>query len=360
MYCKNIIFTEAPLIKAFRYKDYFQLVPIFYSTKAPISHYASHFPCFLEYEADVKEEYIPTEQMLRENGMSEEVLKLGRKLPSQTRARKEILHLLSSLTNFSFYEYMGRNCWGIQTPMRDIDTLSKEEVDQINNQFSHWIIGGYYYPSIAEDLKISSLTNCRDYYDAYDTPIDYFTINPNLESNSEIKIPPYLSFVLDRYYSLSDEEKGTVRQCLGLLYEGIELFNTHRSVSLLSVVSSIEGMAQLDLKVFGNGEVLGAKKCFVRYLKTYVAGKSEEKFKFYYEKRCEITHEGALFLSDVDLYGDIKKQDEDWRFRLEVLQAARIALYNWLRRKREASSRGQASAVGAAASAAARPAWGAK
>ncbi len=90
MYCRNIIFSDAPLIKAVRYKDYFQLVPIFYSTKAPITYYASLYPCFLECEADVKDEDILAEQMLRANGMSEEVLKIGLELPSQTRVRKKI------------------------------------------------------------------------------------------------------------------------------------------------------------------------------------------------------------------------------------------------------------------------------
>ena len=113
------------------------------------------------------------------------------------------------------------------------------------------------------------------------------------------------------------------------------MFNTNRSVSLLSIVSSIEGMAKLDLKKYGNGERLGSADRFLRYLKTYVAGRSEQKFREYYKRRCEITHEGQLFLSDIDLYGDIQKQDEDWRFRLEILQAARLAFFNWMRRKNQ-------------------------
>ena len=158
------------------------------------------------------------------------------------------------------------------------------------------------------------------------------TVNPNLDSNQEIKISPYLEFIIDSYFSLCDEEKELVRQCIGLLYEGIELFNTNRSVSLLSIVSSIEGMANLDLKIYGNGERLGPTDRFLRYLKTYVAGRSEQKFRGFYKRRCDITHEGRLFLSDLDLYGDIQKQDEDWRLRLEILQAARLAMYNWMRR----------------------------
>lgn len=65
-------------------------------------------------------------------------------------------------------------------------------------------------------------------------------------------------------------------------------------------------MAKLDHKIYGNGQQLGPTKRFVNYLKTYVAGKSEDKYREYYNKRCEITHDGTLFLSDLDLYGDIQ------------------------------------------------------
>ena len=273
---------------------------------------------------------------MREKGISEDVLKLGRKIPSQTRARREILHLLTSLTNFHFFEYSSaNNCWGIQASMKDVKELTAEELEILNNQTSHWIIRSYIYPNCAEDLKITTLTACKEYYQAIDNPLDYYTVNCNLGNNPEIKIPPYLDFVLDRYYSLDENEKNVVRQCIGLLYEGVGLFDTNRSISLLSIVSSIEGMAKLDLKKYGNGLKMGPTNRFLRYLKTYVAGKSEDKFMAYYKKRCDISHEGVLFLSDLDIYGDIQKQDEDWRLRLEVLQAARLALYNWLRRKNE-------------------------
>ena len=187
----------------------------------------------------------------------------------------------------------------------------------------------YFYASVA------GFTACKEYYEQKDEPIAYFTVNPNLDSNQEIKISPYLEFIIDSYFSLCDEEKELVRQCIGLLYEGIELFNTNRSVSLLSIVSSIEGMANLDLKIYGNGERLGPTDRFLRYLKTYVAGRSEQKFRGFYKRRCDIAHEGRLFLSDLDLYGDIQKQDEDWRLRLEILQAARLAMYNWMRRRQQ-------------------------
>jgi len=332
MYCRNIIFTNAPLLKAFRYGDCFQLVPCFYSRNVPISVYASHFPCFLEYVVEEKEEELPIIDELKQKGFSEDVLKIGRMIPVQTRVRKEILHLLSALTNFHFFEYCsGRGSWGIQIPMKNVKELTPDELKWLNEQTSHWTMRGYVYPNLADDLKISKFTDCKEYYEASDDLMTYFTVNSNIDNNQEIKIPPSLDTVIDRYYLLKDEERDVVRQCMGLLYEGVDLFDTNRSVSLLSIVSSIEGMAKQDWEKYGKGKKKRPTDRFLRYLKTYVAGKSEDKFRKYYEKRCEITHDGSLFLSDLDLYGDIQKQDADWHFRFEVLQAARMALYNWLR-----------------------------
>lgn len=333
MLYRNIIFTNAPFIKAFRYRDVFQLVPFFYSSQAPISVYASHFPAFLEYEVENEvAEILNCEEEFRKKGIAEDALALVRKIPSQTRVRKEIIHLLSSLTNFHFFEYGAEhNCWGIQAPMKNVDSLNEEELEKLNNQTSHWTIRSYVYPGLSQDLNISGFSPCKEYCEPCDNSRAYFTVNLNIANNPEIKFPPYLEYVFDRYFSLAEDEKETVRQCVGLLYEGIELFASKRSVSLLSIVSSIEGMAKLDLQKYGNGEQLRPTMRFLRYLKTFVAGKSEEKFRLYYEKRCEITHEGVLFLSDIDLYGDIQKQNEDWLLRLEILQAARIALYDWLR-----------------------------
>jgi len=335
MYCRKIIFTNTPLLKAYRYRDLFQIVPIFYSSKAPFSYYASHFPAFLEYQIEDNEgETIICEDMLRKYGMTEEGVRMARFFPQQSRMTRELLYLLSALTNFHFFEYdSGMDCWGIQTPMQDIKTIGETEEKEINSQTSHWTIRCYSYPTLKEDLQISDFTNCTSYYENTEDPIPYFTNNPHLEGNTEIKVPPHLDFVLDRYFSLSGDDRKWVRQCIGLLNDGIDLFNRKSSVSLLSIISSIEGMALLDYKKYGKTKGLSPKNRFLRYLRTYVAGKSEEKFKRYYERRCEITHEGVLFLGDIDIFSDTQYQNGDWLLRLEIMQAARLAVYNWLRRK---------------------------
>jgi len=331
MIYRTIIFTNSPLLRAIRYGDRFQLVPFFYFHNAQITECARHFPAYLEYEAEKIEECSGIENELRKKGVGEDVIQFGKSLPNQERVKREIIQLLTCITNFRFFEYdFSDNGWGIQTPLSDIKELSSEELKALDNQTSHWTIHGYYYPGLKEDLKISAFTQCTELCKPHLDGRSYFTNNPNIENNPEISIPPNLEFCLDRYYGLPDEQRKRVKHCLGLLSDGIALFDTKRSVSLLAIVSSIETMALLDYELYGQAPKLGPMAQFTRYLKRYVAGHSEDKFKSYYKKRCEITHEGSLFLGDIDIYADLSKQHEDWMLRLEIMQAARMALYNWL------------------------------
>lgn len=334
MLYRSVIFTNSPLMKGYRYKDKFQLVPMFYFPDAPFCRYANHFPAFLEYEAEEKIEQTGIEDYLREKGLGEEVIEMGSKLPNQVRVRREILLLLTSLTNFHFYEYMsGGNSWGVQVPLKDLDKLTEEESKNLKTPLSHWFVRCYTYPKLKDDMKIGSFTQCSKYYEETEDSLNYFMNNPNIENNPETKFALGTEFCIDRYYQMEDGLKLKVRRCIGLLADGVDLFDTKRSLSLVSVVSCIEGMALVDYDLYGEVPKLGATNRFIRYLKRYVAGKSEEKYRTYYRKRCDIAHEGFLMIGDVDTYTDIIEQDADWRMRLEILQAARMSLHHWLRRK---------------------------
>lgn len=334
MLYRSVIFTNSPLLKGFRYRDKFQLVPIFYFLKAPFCRYASHFPAFIEYEAEEKVEQTGIEGYLREKGLGEELIEMGSRLPNLVRVRKEILLLLTSLTNFHFFEYSScGNSWGVQVPLKDLDNLTDAESKNLNNPTSHWFLKIYTYPGLKDDMKIESFTQCAEYYEEAESSLSYFKNNPNVENNPETKFALGTEFCLDRYYQMDADLKVKVRRCIGLLSDGVDLFDTKRSLSLLSVVSCIEGMAKIDYDLYGKTPGLGATNRFTRYLKMYVAGKSEDKYRAYYKKRCNITHEGFLMTGDVDIYADIQEQDADWRMRLEILQAARMSLHHWLRRK---------------------------
>lgn len=163
--------------------------------------------------------------------------------------------------------------------------------------------------------------------------MDYYTNNPEADHQKQIQFPPAMEFCLDRYIAMRGDMRKGVRHSISLLADGVESFNYKRSVSTMATIASIEGMANIDFKLYGTADETNRPTArFIRYLKRYVAGRSEEKYKQYYSRRGEICHDGSIFLGDDDLYGDITEQDRDWILRLEIQQAARIALYNWLRR----------------------------
>lgn len=332
---KSIIFTDVPLLKAFQYREFFQLVPFFYFKGAPFSKFARHFPAVLEYECEDKEEKQPMEAELLKRGLSEDVVKLGRSIPESQRVKREILHLLTALTNYYFFEYnASEGHYGIQTPMDDFNTLSPEDTEKFNNQISHWTIPAYLYPKVGELLQQQTFTNCTEFCEEATNFLDYYTNNPDANHQKQIQFPPAMEFCLDRYLAMRGDMRKGVRHCISLLADGVEFFDYKRSVSTMATIASIEGMANIDFKLYGTADEKNRPTArFVRYLKRYVAGRSEEKYKQYYSRRSEICHDGTIFLGDDDLYGDINEQDRDWLLRLEIQQAARIALYNWLRRK---------------------------
>ena len=334
MLYKTVIFSDAPVLKGMKYRDRFQLVPFYYSEAVPISRYARHFPAFLEYEAEELEEELACESELNGREISEDVIKTSRYVPNQERVKREILQLLTCLTNYHFFSYDSSfSIWGIQIPSDNLDGIGSEELVQLDGAKSKWTIGCYCYPGMKKDLELTKFSEVLEYYDTDSAKDDYFTNNPGIWLSPELSFPKYLEFCLDRYYALTDDVYKRTKHCIGLLTDGIALFDTKRSVSLLAIVSSIEGLALLDYEMYGEKKGLGAKNRFTRYLKRYVAGKSNDKFEAYYKKRCDITHEGALFIGDLDVFSNSEEQHKDWMLRLEIMQAARIALYHWLRRK---------------------------
>lgn len=332
---KSIIFTDVPLLRAFRYKECFQLVPLFYFEGMPFSKYSRHFPAVLEYECEDKEEILPVEAELQNRGLTENVVKLGRTIPESQRIKREILHLLTALTNYYFFEYnASAGYYGIQAPMDDLNTLSPEEIEKFNNQISHWTIPVYLYPKVGEQLQQQTFTDCTEFCEKATDFMDYYTNNPDAEHQEQIHFPPAIEFCLDKYIAMRGDMRKGVRHCISLLADGVEFFNYKRSLSTMATIASIEGMANIDFKLYGTAKETNRPTTrFVRYLRQYVAGRSEEKYKLYYSRRCEICHDGSIFLGDDDLYGDNTEQDRDWMLRLEIQQAARIAFYNWLRRK---------------------------
>lgn len=88
MLFKTIIFSDVPVLKGFRYRNRFQLVPFFYSESAPRPEHTRHFPVFLEYEVETIENEYFLDDILYDKGFTEEQIKNAHFIPYKKRVKK--------------------------------------------------------------------------------------------------------------------------------------------------------------------------------------------------------------------------------------------------------------------------------
>ena len=152
------------------------------------------------------------EAELLKRGLSEDVVKLGRSIPESQRVKREILHLLTALTNYYFFEYNASlEHYGVQVPMDDFNTLSPEDTEKFNNQISHWTIPAYLYPKVGEQLQQQTFTDCTEFCEEATNFLDYYTNNPDTNHQKQIQFPPAMEFCLDRYLAMRGDMRKGVR-----------------------------------------------------------------------------------------------------------------------------------------------------
>ena len=327
-YYKALVFSNSVLKTSFRFEDKFQVLPIDMRGK-PQSPAARHFPLFLEYTIDYQ------------NNEPTDIFILG---SIKHNAEKEILNLLSCLTNHRFFKYdTSMIGWGIKMPNKLADDLTEEERQEIDNQESCMFMGVYYYPGLKEDLIIEQFTNFKPTASFKEAQMhEYFTDNPIDDYSHEVCFPNTLYTALHNYYNLSSETRKKVNSCIYLACDGMDIASNKRSLSFLSYISAIEGLIGLEndsspeICPHCKRPVLSVNQNFVKFLSKYVAGsaKSQKKYKDIYNLRSRITHSGKLFLGDYELSFDENNEDKEyneWLMRLETLQLFRISLDSWLR-----------------------------
>ena len=342
-YYKALVFSNSILKTSFRYEDKFQILPIDMEGK-PKSPYARHFPMFLEYTIDYQ------------NNEPTDIFSFG---AIKINKEKEILNLLSCLTNHRFFQYnTSMFGWGIEMSNKRIENMTEDERQNLNNSESRMFMGVYYYSGLKEDLKIEQFTDFKPTASFKEAQMhEYFTDNPIDDYNHEVCFPNTLYTALHNYYNLSSETRKKVNSCIYLACDGIDISSNKRSLSFLSYISAIEGLVELEEDdneiTFACGScktiesspyscpqcgrpIWGVKQKFVNFLSKFVAGstKSQKKYKDIYNLRSRITHSGKLFQGDYELSfdkDDEEKSYNDWLMRLETLQLFRISLDSWLR-----------------------------
>lgn len=327
-YYKALVFSNSILKTSFRYEDKFQILPIDMEGK-PKSPYARHFPMFLEYTIDYQ------------NNEPTDIFSFG---AIKINKEKEILNLLSCLTNHRFFQYnTSMFGWGIEMSNKRIEYMTEDERQNLNNSESRMFMGVYYYSGLKEDLKIEQFTDFKPTASFKEAQMhEYFTDNPIDDYNHEVCFPNTLYTALHNYYNLSSETRKKVNSCIYLACDGMDISSIKRSLSFLSYISAIEGLVGLEDDISPNTcpqcgrPILSINQKFVNFLSKFVAGsaKSQKKYKDIYNLRSRITHSGKLFQSDYELSFDENDEEKcynDWLMRLETLQLFRISLDSWLR-----------------------------
>jgi hypothetical protein len=310
----------------------------------PDSPYAKHFPNYLEFSIDHSE------------CEPDDINKLTSIIVNHS---KEIVNLLSCLTNHRFFIYDISVCgWGIVFPRVKYDELSLDEKNKYDEMESDWFLGNYSYHNKKEDQTIYKLTDfSMNAILVENRKHEYFSNNPIDDDLHELKFPNTLNSALDFYYQLSDKTRLKVNSCIYLACDGMDIAPTKRSLAFLSYVSALEGLVNLEVnddeiefecascKAIKSSPyycpscsrpIWGIKQKFIVFLSKFVAGsdKSKKIYSEIYNLRSKMTHTSQLFVGDYEMSFDIdrnKKEYEDWLMRLETLQLVRISLDSWLR-----------------------------
>ncbi|GAB2464284.1 hypothetical protein GCM10011375_16430 [Hymenobacter qilianensis] len=305
--------------------------------RTPKNKLQRHFPNILEYWIDENDKvtklFGDDDEDYDDNGLMNELATL-----TATTITKEekILSLLTTFTNNIFFTYKGIDgSWGMPTD----NTIPRED---LNSASSKWSMGIFFYPGMPDDLKISGFTEITiNPIQTVDYP-DYYLDQPHLDSDwyTDIQFPSILDYLLDSYFNLEGNAANSVNAAISYTASAVELFNTRKTLSLLSSFTSLETMVNLEYdgvdpcrcRECGQQRFSISKK-FRDYLLKYIGDTQSNKKKFnkYYALRSKIVHTGKQLQSEL-LFADVEQtiRHEELITRTEILQLGKLSIINWL------------------------------
>lgn len=321
---KVIVFCSNPLIGKFRFNDLFQIYPL-KSEYAPTSGLVKFYPVVLEYHlGKIEAEPVP-------KGL-EDVAQELTLLKHNSNVQKEILNLLSIISNYHFFVPDVMPQWFINLD----ESKSKDEID---SQVSQPGLNIYTYPQLQAETKITTfstvdypnveLVQHQDYYSHFGLDVD-----------EVVKFPEHIDATIHKYYTVVGEEYEAVISAIAQIVNGIDLRDRMKSLSFLSFVSSIETMVNFENK---NVQVDSCKSCgqpmfkvmskFREYIFKY--GIDNDKLKKEVDKiyslRSKMVHAGLLLLNDnlID-WGNDKQHTAEWHIHMSLMHLSRLTLVNWM------------------------------
>lgn len=328
---KHIFFTRSPLDGKYQFDGLFQIYPISL-TGMPVSEQQKHFPCYIEFfttkedNVNLQTPYPEANELM--SGMAAPLVK-----------QDLFLSLLTTCTNHYFFRYEDfTGMWGFS-----IDDVKEDRDKNIESPIKcTWFVPSYGNSAIKENkviIKFSELNipNAKEVRFA-----DYFmgTISHDEYFSDPITFPSIIKMFVASYLISEDDIKIEINNAMLHLNRGVELYKTRKTLSLISLFTSLETMVNLENRDFKaprcetcNQLRYSVSKKFRDFLLKYVSRVDESKRKFnkLYSLRSKIIHTGKTLDSEL-LFNEVSQEkikSEDLQLR-EVIQICRLSIVNWV------------------------------
>lgn len=331
---QEIVMSEIRVTGIFKYKDIFQMRPIY--SDAPVLEWPiGHHPFLLEYKYTV-----PHSSETKYNPeLLDLVLSTEIDHDSSDKTKKWILLALSMFSKFRVFQYPAAHeqQWFI--------TLPHDSKNLNGSLIPLWGYPGYGYQGIVariidgfsgEDILPLQLRKTNEYYSTERARTHVIGQTP-----TEFELPERIGEFLDAYLSLPEKAREKYLSACSLFDQGVELFYRMPSLAFAACVSSLETLIAADnedqprevCKSCGQPKYK-VRQGFLEFIRKY-GDDSQETRKIadkIYGRRSSLLHEGQLFLGEtgprtIETADDWLKDDH---MRRDVIRFFRACIINWL------------------------------
>lgn len=326
-----VFFTKVPLVGVYRYKNIFQMFPIILKNM-PTSTFQTHFPNFLEFSTN-SDDNVDFQLDFEANSTLQELFSRTARVHKKSEM---ILNLLSTFTNNLCFQYpAGEGAWGIPI-------ISDRISEEMNSWSSSWCHFMFHFPELQREMVITEFSNPDLSTIPRGAYPEYYFVHPNMDSDKRNKIvfPVNIDNIFDSYFSQNIETKSIIDSAISFAVSAIELYNSRKTLSLLSSFTSLETMVNLE---FGNDKNERCSNCgqmkysvskkFRNYMLKYIGSSDDLKrdFNDYYSIRSKIVHNGRKLKTE-PLFNKLPPSErrEEFLKRTTILQMNRLAITNWL------------------------------
>lgn len=299
-YKKVLALSNLPVREYFRYKNYFQILPVDASAPLPPAVMALH-PFIIEFCFTVDE---TPREFFGGNPVPQYVINND----DANQRLKEILLLLTAFSNDRVFTSSYKQSWFIPTGGK-----------------VQWGQEVYYYDEF--DHNIEKFSETTSEHVEFVEPETFFNRFGIRRTDQKFDLPQNINELLDAYFSLGENDKQYILSAFTFFSHGLAIWSEHPSLSFAAFVSSIETLMAADY----NGKWQnGLTQKFIQFLAKY--GSSEEYAKEVYDRRSDILHRGKLFLGEITplRFESIENGFGNDDFRRSLVRSCRICFVNWI------------------------------